>query len=196
MAFQMSRSSSDFQLSQAGAQGGVGNNTESRQSPHITNVQKPRIGLFSQTIVPSPVIQFVLPARLRSMSQNDVVFIYERSLLIREIIMDTYLEDVMVNSEFDANILAAKAVKVNHEIPLDVQMKAGIQDNPLEENRQADVLPGHILVLTLDSRELVFLYHFSGFPESHGRFVHFCRALPSDVSISERFGRHLAVDPR
>ncbi|OKL59370.1 hypothetical protein UA08_05403 [Talaromyces atroroseus] len=38
--------------------------------------------------------------------------------------MDTYLEDVMVNSDFDANILAAKAINVYHKMPLDVQMKS------------------------------------------------------------------------
>lgn len=163
---------------------------DNNAQPDITTTPKSRIGLFTKTIVPSPVIQFVLPARLRSVLQNDVVFIYERSLLIREIIMDTYLEDVMVNSEFDANIIAAKAIKVQQKAPLDVQMKVGTQDDSLE------ALPSHILALTLDSRELIFLYYYASPRESSGRFVHFRRALPSDVSISERFGQHLAVDPR
>jgi hypothetical protein len=117
-------------------------------------------------------------------------------LVIREIISDTYLEDVMINSDFDANIVAAKTVKVDQETPVKSEIRLDAQQSFLDENRQDDSLPGHILALTLDSRELLFLYCHTGSREDGVRFVHFRRALPSDVSISERFGRHLAVDPR
>ncbi|EEA21696.1 hypothetical protein TMatcc_008883 [Talaromyces marneffei ATCC 18224] len=162
----------------------------------IMSLTKPKIGLLSQTIVPSPSIQFALPARLRNKRHNDVVFVYERSLVIREIISDTYLEDVMVNSDFDANIVAAKTVKIDQDTLEGAEIKLNAQKSPLEVDRQDDSLPGHILALTLDSRELLFLYCHSGSPDNDVGFVHFRRALPSDVSISERFGRHLAVDPR
>lgn len=160
------------------------------------SLTKPKIGLLSQTLVPSPSIQFALPARLRNRRHNDVVFVYERSLVIREIISDTYLEDVMINSDFDANIVASKTVKVDQETPVNSEIKLDAQQSLLDDNRQDDSLPGHILALTLDSRELLFLYCHTSSREDYVKFVHFRRALPSDVSISERFGRHLAVDPR
>lgn len=142
------------------------------------------------------MIQYVLPARVRRRDQNDVIFIYERSLLIREIIMDTYLEDVTVNSDFDANIIAAKSVKVNQEAATKTKLNIGIEKGLSPEEEDDGGIPSHILVLTMDSRELIFLYYRSSMPPSDGRFIHFRRALPSDVSISERFGHLLAVDPR
>lgn len=163
---------------------------------NITSLARPKIGLLSQTLIPSPSIQFALPARLRDRRHNDVVFIYERSLVVREIISDTYLEDVMINSNFDANIVAAKTVKIDQEASKRSEFRFDDQQRLLEDNRQDDSLPGHILALALDSRELIFLFCHTGSREDDMRFVHFRRALPSDVSISERFGRHLAVDPR
>lgn len=162
----------------------------------ITSLARPKIGLLSQTLVPSPSIQLALPARLRDRRHNDVVFVYERSLVVREIISDTYLEDVMVSSDFDANIVAAKTVKIVQKTPGISDFRFDAQQNLLEDNGPDDSLPGHILALTLDSRELLFLYCQTGPREDDVRFIHFRRALPSDVSISERFGRHLAVDPR
>jgi len=43
---------------------------------------------------------------------------------------------------------------------------------------------------------LIFLYHVDGSSIPNGGFAHFQKPLPSDVSIVERFGRHLAVDPK
>ncbi|KAH8700452.1 mono-functional DNA-alkylating methyl methanesulfonate N-term-domain-containing protein [Talaromyces proteolyticus] len=157
---------------------------------------KPKVGLLTQTITPSPTIQFVLPARLRSKLQNDVVFVGERSLLLREIVMDSYLEDVSVKSDFDANIMAVKALKVFHDTPLNVETELVAQIGSLEEIQPAEEFPTDLLVLTLDSKELIFLYYHWNFERQTGHFVQFRRALPCDVSITERFGRHLAVDPR
>lgn len=170
----------------------IGNDAETAD---IMSFTKPKIGLLSRTLVPSSSIQFALPARLRDRRHNDVVFVYQRSLVVREIISDTYLEDVMVNSDFDANIVAAKTIRVGHALGKSV-INLDTQHRLLEDNRQDESLPGHILALTLDSRELLFLYCHTDSREADVKFVHFRRALPSDVSISERFGRHLAVDPR
>lgn len=164
-------------------------------SRDIESLTRPRHGLLSQTIISSPTIQFALPARLRSKRHNDVVFVYGRSLRVREIILDTYLQDVTVSSEFDANITAAKTVKIDQkstELP-DISLDIG---KPQENEQDDDTLPRHLLVMTLDSRELIFLSCLASTPDKDPHLVHFRRALPSDVSLSERFGRHLAVDHR
>ncbi|KAL1970685.1 hypothetical protein VTN77DRAFT_4329 [Rasamsonia byssochlamydoides] len=165
--------------------------------PPKVDASKPKVGLLTQTVIPSPTIQLILPARLRSKRQNDVVFVGERSIQLREIVMGTYLEDVTIKSDFDANIVAAKAIRAYPELPWDVQMKLGAHSGSPDHSSEAeDSLPSQLLVLTLDSKELVFLYYRTEASPKDGHFVHFRRPLPSDVSILERFGRHLAVDPR
>ena len=151
----------------------------------------PKIGILSRTLIPSPIVQWILPARLRSEHQNDVVFIGERSLQIKEAVSGFHLEDVTSKSDFDSNIIAAKAINVGTELPWEAQMKLGSSSAPVNSQPQIG-LPPQILLLSLASRELVFLYYST----SSDQFVHHHRPLPSDVSTFERFGRNIAVEPR
>ncbi|RMZ40289.1 hypothetical protein AFCA_003897 [Aspergillus flavus] len=151
----------------------------------------PRMGLLSRTLIPSPIIQWILPARLRSEHQNDVVFIGERSLQIKEAVSGFHLEDVTSKSDFDSNIMAAKVINVGTELPWEAQMKLGASAAPVNSEPQIG-LPPQILLLSLASRELVFLYYSM----SSDQFIHHHRPLPSDVSTFERFGRNIAVEPR
>jgi hypothetical protein len=153
---------------------------------------KTRIGLLTHTLVPSPIIQWILPARLRSKYQNDVVFVGERSLQIKEAISGTHLEEVTSKSDFDAYITAAKVINISTELPWETQMKLGSSNANPNLELQKDLLPSQIMVLSLASKELVFLYYSS----IAGQFIHYHRPLPSDVSTFERFGRNIAVEPR
>ncbi|KAL4975089.1 mono-functional DNA-alkylating methyl methanesulfonate N-term-domain-containing protein [Aspergillus desertorum] len=152
---------------------------------------KPRVGLLTHTFVSSPIIQWILPARLRSKYQNDVVFVGERCLQIKEAISGTHLEEVTSKSDFDAYITAAKVINVSTELPWEVQMKAGSRAADASLNSQNEP-PPQIMVLSLASKELVFLYY----SHTAGQFIHYHRPLPSDVSTFERFGRNIAVEPR
>lgn len=167
------------------------------EPPQKLEPPKPKVGILSQTVIPSPTIQWVLPARLRSRHKNDIVFVGQRSIMLKETIMGLYLEDVAIQSEFDANILAAKVINACPELSWEAQMRLRANgDTPSGSSSADNTLPSQILVLTLESRELVFLYYYSDIVSKKGRFVHFRRPLPSDVSILERFGRHVATDPR
>ncbi|RDW93542.1 protein thtA [Aspergillus mulundensis] len=152
---------------------------------------KAKLGLLSHTFVSSPIIQWILPARLRSRYHNDVVFVGERGLQIKEAISGTHLEEVTAKSDFDAYIMAAKVVNVSTELPWEVQMKAGSSGADASTDLHND-LPPQILVLSLSSKELVFLYHSRTAPQ----FIHYHRPLPSDVSTFARFGRNIAIEPR
>ncbi|KAL2822566.1 mono-functional DNA-alkylating methyl methanesulfonate N-term-domain-containing protein [Aspergillus granulosus] len=151
-----------------------------------------KIGLLAHTLVPSPIIQWILPARLRSKYQNDVVFVGERSLQIKEALSGTHLEEVTSKSDFDAYITAAKVINIRTELPWEVQMKLGSSNADPNLKLQEDLPPSQIMVLSLASKELVFLYYSS----AAGEFIHYRRPLPSDVSTFERFGRNIAVEPR
>lgn len=153
-----------------------------------------KIGLLSHTMVPSPTIQWILPARLRSQQHNDVVFVGDRHLQIREAVSGIHLEDVTSKSDFDAQIMAAKTINVSTELPWETQMKLGSGNaTPSTNLKPQGDLPPQVLVLSLASRELVFLYYsMSG----EGQFVHYRRPLPNDVNMFEQFGRNIAVEPR
>ncbi|KAL5339318.1 mono-functional DNA-alkylating methyl methanesulfonate N-term-domain-containing protein [Aspergillus crustosus] len=150
-----------------------------------------KLGLLTHTLVSSPIFQWILPARLRSNLQNDVVFVGERSLQIREAIAGTHLEEVTSKSDFDAFIMAAKVINVSTELPWEAQMKMGSSNADATTKTQKD-LPPQVMVLSLASKELVFIYYSS----TASQFIHYHRPLPSDVSTFERFGRNIAVEPR
>lgn len=157
----------------------------------LTMSSKPKVGLLSHTIVPSPAIQWILPAHLRSQSHNDVVFVGDRHLQIREAVSGIHLEDVTYKSDFDAQIMAAKVINVGAELPWETQMKQGA--GHLATSAPQEDLPPQVLVLSLASRELVFLYYSMA---GEGQFVSYRRPLPNDVNLFEQFGRNVAVEPR
>lgn len=143
-------------------------------------------GLFSQTILPSPLIKWILPARIRNQNHNDVVLVSERRVQIKEAVPDGYLEDVAEKTDFGGTIVAAKVLNVAKQLPL---------VNQIGDHK--DQLPSEILVLCIDLRELVFLYCLSNSDGRHeDEFVTFRRPLPVDVSLGQRFGKSIAVDPK
>ena len=167
---------------------------ERASDEQIVKNNQPSYGLFSHTVVPSPVIQWVLPARLRNRHRHDVVAVGERHLQIKEALSDIHLEDVITKSDFDANIIAAKVINVGGEVSWETQMKLGAGNPTTSADSQVqDDLPPQILVLSLDSRELAFLYYSE---LDGGQFIHSHRPLPSDVSSFERFGWNVTIDPR
>lgn len=152
----------------------------------ILNQQRsssPVRGLFTQTVLPSPVIQWILPARLRSKDHNDVVFIGQKRVQIKEAVSGGYLENVIEKVDFPGSILAAKVLSVGTELPWETQLGSeDVYDGPFQ-----------ILVLSVDMRELMFLYCS---PVTENEFVTFARPMPHDVSLQERFGKNIAVDPK
>ncbi|KAF7719921.1 Uncharacterized protein PECH_005778 [Penicillium ucsense] len=151
-------------------------------------------GLLTQTVLPSPVIQWILPARIRCGHHNDVVFVGQRRIQVKEASDRGFLDDVTEKSDFDYPIVGAKAINVNTELPWEAQLRTTIDDDSAEGAAYtAQDLPSQILVLSLEMRELQFLYYtMSG----DKKFITYRRPLPVDVDLAERFGKHIAVDPK
>lgn len=152
------------------------------------------LGVFTQTLLPSPVIQWILPARLRSKHHNDVVFVGQKRVQIKDAVAGGYLEDVIEKTDFGGSIIAAKVLNVSAQLPWESQLQtkesaAGKYVNP----ELLDSLPSQILVLSLDMKELLFLCCS---PSVENAFITFRRPLPVDVGLAEKFGKHIAVDPK
>ncbi|CAO1600283.1 hypothetical protein XANCAGTX0491_003978 [Xanthoria calcicola] len=176
---------------------------------------RPVLGILTRTLIRSPVVKSIIPARVRHRSRNDVVFVYDDAVVIKEVLggeriehnpfQEISLEDVVEKKDFDSPIRAARILglprepKVSRfpgkfwskENPHRSQSPSEIKPDPLHENE----VPPQILVLTLASRNLLFLFAYH---DVHER-VHFSSnvwPLPAQAEEIQELGVHLAVDPK
>jgi hypothetical protein len=172
---------------------------ESRQNQSPV-LPVPEMALLSRTLSSSSITKWILPARIRSAAKNDVVFIGDTSIQLREFVSTSaaHLVDITGKFDFRAHILAAKVIsaaskpinfpdQVVHQTVEDEEYI--VKDKPLPE-----CYPPHILVLSLASCELVFVYA----QESLDGTVAFrCARRPVllDIDLPDKYGRHLAIDP-
>ncbi|KKZ67500.1 hypothetical protein EMCG_06818 [[Emmonsia] crescens] len=160
-----------------------------------TRRRVPPTGLLSQTIMPGPMIQRVLPARLRHRDKNDIVFVGDDFIQIKELVPSGHLEDIATKADFDTKILDAKVIGSPGNVIPETQMREGDGLGACSSTTPDDQWHRQILVLVLASRELIFLYGTEG-PSGRPEFIHVRRPLPSDVSSLEQYGRYIAIDPR
>ncbi|KAL8670067.1 MAG: hypothetical protein Q9168_005372 [Polycauliona sp. 1 TL-2023] len=195
---------------------------------------RPRVGILTRTLVKSPVVRSIIPARVRHKNKNDVVFVYNDAIVIKEVLggemigkrlltpspamvsgqeiaakpvtvdvfRDISLEDVAEKRDFDAPILAARILGLPRlSVPgksrspatgsYGSQSPSEIKPDLLHDNE----VPPQILVLTLASRKLLFLFAFHDVHEQ----VHFLSKiwpLPARAEENEELGVHLTVDPK
>lgn len=178
-----------------------------------TGPKPPVVGLLTKTVVRSPIIKCVIPARVRHRSKNDVVFVYDDSIVIKEVtggerieenpFSDIALDNPVVKNDFDSSIQAAKVLGLPRE-PKASRFPGRFWDgeykplsppetkpDPFREHE----IPPQILVLCMVSRTLVFLFAYYDIQEK----VHFCSntfPLPAPIPLIEELGVHLAVDPK
>ena len=161
---------------------------------------RPEMGLLSQTISASSTVKWIIPARIRNAARNDVVFVGDTSIQLREFVTgsEAYLTDVTGRFNFRTPILAAKVISATAEaIPFLEQVNRQTVEEEryvLGNNPLPDDHPPQILVLSLASCELVFVYA----QECHDGTVTFQWArkpVLSGVELPDKFSRHLAIDP-
>ncbi|KAL8830642.1 MAG: hypothetical protein Q9191_001319 [Dirinaria sp. TL-2023a] len=163
----------------------------------------PALGLLTRTLVDSPVLKLIIPARIRHASRNDVVFVRQNSIEIKEIRghgSDSHhpspeILDVAVKNDFDSPIRAARIFGLPRLFDPTIK-----QENTTEPGFGASLnpeLPPQILALTLESMKLVFL---CAFHDSRGNvmFQSNYRILSAagETSQSQQLGEHIAVDPK
>ncbi|KAL8845126.1 MAG: hypothetical protein Q9176_000294 [Flavoplaca citrina] len=177
---------------------------------------RPALGILTKTLVRSPVIKSIIPARVRHRSRNDVVFVYDDAIVIKEILGGERIEhdpfspislaDVIEKKDFDSPLQAVRILGLPREPKVPrfpgkdwskhsdadrSQSSIETKPNLLHENE----VPPQILVLTLASRNLLFLFAYHDVHEQ----VHFLSntfPLPAQAAESEELGVHLAVDPK
>ena len=155
----------------------------------------------------------IIPARVRHRSKNDVIFVYDDYIVIKEIVggeriednpfSDISLNDVAAKKDFDSSIQAVRILGQQRKpkssrfpgkywsSPNGPQNPPEIKQEPIDEIE----VPPQILVLSTSSRILIFLFaYLDVYEEVH--FISMTWPLPAQVSVTEELGVHLAVDPK
>ncbi|CZT43873.1 uncharacterized protein RSE6_03976 [Rhynchosporium secalis] len=170
----------------------------------------PKLGLLTQTVVRSPLVHWILPARLRDNSKHDVAFIGDGFVQIKELRADGILWDVLRKDDFGARIRNARVIgsikdyetdpdvlntstHVKAEsINEDVQMSDGSVSEDFTP-RVALPLPPQWLLLQLDTGDSVFLT-INRLKNGKTEFIH-SKHRVSKPMLKLQPGMHLAVDP-
>ena len=182
----------------------------------------PTIGVLTRTMFRSPITKLILPARIRHRAKNDVVFVQEGSIEIKEYLHDV-LEHVALKDDFGAVIRSAGVIGETGKPSENVEVKAEEDIEPARneilrqsapaaqprklpnsDSMETDDIPNlpemppQILVMTLQSpREdsLLFLCASQDTPDGP-QFLSYQRPLPALKNESKRLGKHVAIDPR
>ena len=178
------------------------NEQAQRSSPSSNNTkdaQKRPTGILSQTLAPSPTIRWILPARIRSPLHNDVVFVGETFLQLREFHYDGPLADVTAKYNVGSQILAADVLSADKEaIPVLEQVleqKHETERFLINGKPVANDVPPQILVITIATGQVLFLYAKTPY-QGDTHFFPAKLTMPREVASSQSFGRQVAVDPK
>ena len=164
------------------------------------STQLPELGILSRTVFASPLFKFVRPANIRHKHLNDIVLVGEDAIQLKEIRDYGRLRHVATKSDFKGRILAAKVFGDPREIPVSVRSPLPTKQT-LHRGRRSMTgdeelaLPPEVLVLTLSTRTLVFLWARHT-PSGSVSFIQRSVSLPAGSSSSSRFGAFLAIDPK
>jgi hypothetical protein len=160
----------------------------------------PQLGLIHKTIIGSPVIKWIFTARIRHVDFNDLVFVGEDFVHIKEIMPDGRLQHIGTKSDFRSRVRAANIIgkKVEVDQP---SLKDGIppikleRASPSSSAGHTQIIPPNILVLAFEDCEVMFL--FADLQEKNG-ILHFHESLipfPRQRSLTQQPGNQIAVDP-
>ncbi len=161
---------------------------EQRKSGITPAQHVPKLGILSRTVFRSPIINLIIPARVRRKHKNDVILIGEDFIHVKEILSDGHLCHVTTKADFGGRIRAARVFGEQRLPTMDAR------ETPMELDT-SDMIPPQILVLTLESNELMFLFVHQE-PSGALGFPFSVLPLPEKTNFLEQQGKHLAVDPK
>ncbi|KAF1976560.1 hypothetical protein BU23DRAFT_455784 [Bimuria novae-zelandiae CBS 107.79] len=162
----------------------------------------PEIGILSKTVINSPLYTTIIPANIRHKDVDDVVFVGEDFVQLKEICDYGHLRHVATKSDFKGKILAARAFGNPRKVQINTS-----EQNPLLKRtslhrprrsttgEEMDILPLEVIVLTLSTRTLMFLWARDS-NVGPATFVQKTIQLPTSASRFNRPGQFLSIDPR
>ncbi|KKY23613.1 putative mitochondrial translation initiation factor if [Phaeomoniella chlamydospora] len=158
-------------------------------------------GILSRTLIRSPSIHTILPGKIRTRHQNDVIFVGDNFIQVLELGRNGYLEDTAVKTDFGSKILAANVIglsenEVEEFADSVVKQEHDSTDGCMDWTKdRACEVPPQLLVLVLESQQVLFIYCRDNSEGSVDFYIR-TRALPRELSSLPQYGQHLAVDPQ
>ncbi len=155
--------------------------------------QAVEVGILSRTLFSSPMYTHVLSANILHREITNVVMIGENSVHLKEMVDVGQLGPIATKTDFDGRIRAARV----YGDPRKESALLGLEDvfSINQSLSQDSFLPPEVVVLTLTSRTLMFLWACSE-PTGSVKFKQRTIRLPASTSQFSTFGAHLAVDPK
>ena len=179
------------------------NSQEKQQKKKATPLKSPEtptVGLLSTTLVHSPVINKILPARIRGTEFNDLLFVGENFVHIVEIQQDGHLRYIGTKSDFGSRIRAAavvgRRVEEQDEPYLPLIKREKLSSVTGNESSELQTVSPQMLVVSLESGELRFFFAEQDHATSNLGYFESSTSLPLATSAIQQPGKHLAVDPR
>lgn len=175
--------------------------TEMREPESKPQNTVPKLGILSRTVFASPFIKFVLSANIRHKRLNDVVFVGEDAVHLKEIQAYGHLRHAATKADFTGRILAARVFGEPRKVQVHTEYGKPWNKAAVHAERRsfttddADAFPPEIIALTLSSRTLMFLWAHQTKTGSVG-FHQKTFRLPAGTSRHDRLGAFLAVDPK
>ncbi|KAF2732721.1 hypothetical protein EJ04DRAFT_544502 [Polyplosphaeria fusca] len=169
---------------------------ESRHHHH----QVPQMGILTRTVFSTPLVKLMLSANIRQKNQNDVLFLTEDSVHLKEVCAYGHLRHVATKSDFNGHILSARVFRIPRKTEVNAEHGKLYERRAVNAQRRsymsdgADELPHELVLLTLTSRTLMFLWAETTRTGSV-RFRTRTTRLPAASVRYEIPGPHVAVDP-
>ncbi|KAF1850425.1 uncharacterized protein K460DRAFT_273269 [Cucurbitaria berberidis CBS 394.84] len=176
--------------------------TEMREPTMKSATHVPELGILSRTIFASPMSNVILPANVRHKDLTDIALVGEDSVQLKEIRDYGHLRHVATKTDFKGRILAARIFGDPREVPITKSVGSPLpKKQTIHRERRSMTgdeechLPPEVIVLTLTSRTLMFLWA-RNMQAGAVSFSQKTIKLPAGATRFDRFGAFLAIDPK
>ena len=158
-----------------------------------------RVGILSRTLNSSSSIRWILPARIRSPSKNDVVFVGHTFIQLHEFHDSGQLVDTTAKLDFGTTIFDAKIISADlNTVPIIdaiLKQERDFEQYSIRGQSVDDDQPPQLLVLITQDNELIYVYARET-PVGDVQLVFAKRPFLRGAGLPPSQCRHVAVDPQ